>query len=225
MPDLNTNDLEQLALYSTLAGSQMYQASAREANETNIRLASEARNFSAEQASKQMEFQYNMSSTAHQREIADLINAGLNPILTATGGNGASMGSGAMGSTAQAHVTSDLQGNPLENLPQSVLAARKFNDLEMEALKSNINLQNSTIATQQTQSLKNMADAELSKSGINVNSAREAQIKEESKSLGYQNIINEANTRPYTFSEANKNVLGYTNSLLPLVGSLIKVFK
>lgn len=59
-----------------------------------------ANNFSAAEAAKNRDWQAYMSNTAHQREVADLKAAGLNPVLSATGGNGAAVTSGAAASAS-----------------------------------------------------------------------------------------------------------------------------
>lgn len=68
---------------SNLIGGLMGSSSAKSQNKA-----------AAEQAQKEMDFQERMSSTVHQREVADLRAAGLNPILSAHGG--ASSPGGAM---------------------------------------------------------------------------------------------------------------------------------
>lgn len=57
-----------------------------------------AMEFNASEAAKNRAWQEMMSNTAHQREVKDLMAAGLNPVLSAMNGNGASVTSGATAS-------------------------------------------------------------------------------------------------------------------------------
>lgn len=55
--------------------------------------AKDANRQNKEMSEAQMQFQERMSSTAHQREILDLKTAGLNPLLSSTGGASSPSGS------------------------------------------------------------------------------------------------------------------------------------
>lgn len=116
-----------------------------------------AMEFNQTEAAKNRNWQELLSNTAHQREVRDLMAAGLNPVLSAMNGNGASVGSGAtaQGVTSQgAKGDVDISANgAIANLLGSILAA----NTQIEAANINARTQEA-VADKYTAMSKIVAD-------------------------------------------------------------------
>lgn len=135
--------------------------------------AKKARKFSSREAAKSRAWSMYMSNTAHQREVTDLKLAGLNPILSATGGPGASSAGGAMASGVQADI-GRVSSSALEGMQKS---------LEYRRLK------NETLNSAQHRELEEkLADKALQDAKTSAASAR--QVKElEAKTKAEKHLI------------------------------------
>ena len=158
--------------------------------------AQEQYRYNAEQARINREWQEMMSNTAHQREVKDLVAAGLNPILSATGGSGAAVTSGA---TASGSVQSGSMGsvdtgfgamlsNYINNLYSKAIATmnnKNSKDIAMQQIAAQIAMNELSTAAQ-IKAAGMSAGAVISAAGINAAS---------------QQAINEANIDYYRWRD------------------------
>jgi len=111
--------------YTMLVGTGLNMWGQSAANEANLDFAREQMSWSASEAQKNRDYYENMSNTAHQREVKDLIAAGLNPILSANAG-------AASGGTVMPASPAVKQENIFHSSPEMALGSAKLmNEVKM----------------------------------------------------------------------------------------------
>lgn len=154
-----------------------------------------------------------MANSAHQREVNDLRSAGLNPVLSATGGNGApatsssviQSNSAAAGVSARQQARNQQIQAGLQVFADMIQAQLKDKELNIASKNADTNLMNAVTQSKQTDSNTALQNAQI------------ANYVYQNKNLSAQEKLNlaksqEANAH-INFMNLQGNSLAYQNSL------------
>jgi len=115
-------------------------AGAKQQQQDSVQMAREQMDFQEAANAKQMAFQERMSGSAHQRQVADLRAAGLNPILSSNSGAsspGGATSAGAMGQAQNikgAGIATALQAGQMAASIRKLDADTKLTEAQTDAI-------------------------------------------------------------------------------------------
>lgn len=128
-------------------------------NAKNVQMAREANQMNMDLAAQNREWQERMANTAHQREVADLKAAGLNPILSATGGSGAASPSGNVASVSAPQIENAI-GQGLSSAKDVSLLPLQLKSADKDLAVKDAQIAASTAQTAQSVATARKLDAE-----------------------------------------------------------------
>lgn len=105
-------------------------------NDLNAKLAREQMAFQEKMVKQQMDFQERMSNTAYQRAVADLQQAGLNPMLAYSQG-GASTPAGSSAEGARAEMRNPVQAG-MQSAAMALQVVQGFAELERTVAQTDV---------------------------------------------------------------------------------------